>query len=196
MQRRVGRSAAALAPCPDENQRTACRAGLLVHESPLWPVAAPPLGRINRAIPVTFVAFDLLPVNGHDVCCNPWADSRALLEELWQERPCAPLADVFDDGPPCSRRSSSPDLRGSSPATQWRVPARLPRLDKDQEPVYWRRNAAVARTVPGGRCKLKGAGDAPFNPPRRKSNPSRTGPLRGLQGTLGTRRSLYPAQLL
>ena len=52
----------------------------------------------NRAIPVTFIAFDVLRVDGHDVCCNPWADRRALLEELWQERPSARLADVFDDG--------------------------------------------------------------------------------------------------
>ena len=37
-------------------------------------------------------------MSGHDVCCNPWADRCGLLEELWQERPSARLADVFDDG--------------------------------------------------------------------------------------------------
>ena len=66
--------------------------------APHWPLVCERVLHGNRAIPVTFVAFDVLRVNGHDVCCNPWADRRALLEELWQERTCARLADVFDDG--------------------------------------------------------------------------------------------------
>ena len=52
----------------------------------------------NRAIPVIFVAFDVLRVDGHDVMCNPWSQRRALLEELGVERSCIRLSGVFDDG--------------------------------------------------------------------------------------------------
>ena len=52
----------------------------------------------NRSIPVTFVAFDVLRIDGHDVMCNPWAERRALLEQLGLQRSCVRLSDVFDDG--------------------------------------------------------------------------------------------------
>jgi bifunctional non-homologous end joining protein LigD len=52
----------------------------------------------HTAVPVTFVAFDLLRVDGHDVTCNPWGQRRTLLEGIWRECGCARLADVFDDG--------------------------------------------------------------------------------------------------
>jgi len=52
----------------------------------------------NTSIPITFVAFDLLRVDGHDVTCKPWTERRTLLEGIWSERRCARLADVFDDG--------------------------------------------------------------------------------------------------
>lgn len=40
----------------------------------------------TRSIGVTFVAFDVLRVDGHDVMCNPWSERRALLEEPGVER--------------------------------------------------------------------------------------------------------------
>ena len=52
----------------------------------------------NTAIPLTFVAFDLLRVDGHNLTCNPWSQRRTLLEGVWVDRQCARLADVFDDG--------------------------------------------------------------------------------------------------
>ena len=52
----------------------------------------------NSAIPVTFVAFDVLCVDGHDVTRNPWNQRQALLEDIWVQSGCARLADVFDDG--------------------------------------------------------------------------------------------------
>ena len=75
--------------------------------APHWPLVCERVLHGNRTIPVTFVAFDLLRVNGHDVSCNPWADRRALLEELWQDRPCARLA----DGRPARRDKQSAALR-------------------------------------------------------------------------------------
>ena len=47
---------------------------------------------------MTFVAFDVLRVDGQNVMCNPWTERRALLEELAVERSCVRLSDVFDDG--------------------------------------------------------------------------------------------------
>ena len=53
----------------------------------------------NTAIPLAFVAFDLLRVDGHNLTCNPWSQRRTLLEGVWVDRQCVRLADVFDDGP-------------------------------------------------------------------------------------------------
>jgi bifunctional non-homologous end joining protein LigD len=66
--------------------------------APHWPLVCERMLHGNHSIPIVFVAFDLLRVNGHDITCNPWQDRRALLEELWVERDCARLSDVFDEG--------------------------------------------------------------------------------------------------
>ena len=66
--------------------------------APHWPLVVERVLHGNSAVSITFVAFDLLRVNGHDVICNPWSQRRALLEKIWVERRCARLADVFDDG--------------------------------------------------------------------------------------------------
>ena len=50
----------------------------------------------NRSIQVTFVAFDVLRVDGNDLMGNTWAARRALLEELGVERRCVRLSDVFE----------------------------------------------------------------------------------------------------
>jgi ATP-dependent DNA ligase len=39
--------------------------------APHWPLVVERVLHGNAAIPVTFVAFDLLRVDGHDVTCNP-----------------------------------------------------------------------------------------------------------------------------
>jgi hypothetical protein len=66
--------------------------------APHWPLVVERVLRGNTAVPITFVAFDLLAVDGDDVMQNPWEQRRALLEALWVECPVARLADVFDDG--------------------------------------------------------------------------------------------------
>jgi len=69
------------------------------HGGPHWPLLCERVLHENRAIPVTFVAFDVLRVDGHDVMCNPWSERRPLLEQLGVERSSVRLAEVFDDGP-------------------------------------------------------------------------------------------------
>ena len=66
--------------------------------APHWPLLCERVLHGNRSIPVTFVAFDVLRVDGQNVMCNPWTERRALLEELAVERSCVRLSDVFDDG--------------------------------------------------------------------------------------------------
>jgi bifunctional non-homologous end joining protein LigD len=67
--------------------------------APHWPLLCERVLHGNRSIAVTFVAFDVLRVDGHDVMCNPWSKRRALLEDLGIEGSCVRLAEVFDDGP-------------------------------------------------------------------------------------------------
>ena len=45
--------------------------------APHWPLVCERVLHGNRKIAVTYVAFDVLRVDGHDVSCNPWADRRA-----------------------------------------------------------------------------------------------------------------------
>jgi hypothetical protein len=66
--------------------------------APHWPLLVERVLHGKTAIRLTFVAFDLLRVDGHDVSCNPWSQRRTLLEGIWVERHCARLADVYDDG--------------------------------------------------------------------------------------------------
>ena len=66
--------------------------------APHWPLVVERVLHGNTAIPITFVAFDLLRVDGHDVTVNPWSQRRTLLEGIWRDCGCARLADVFQDG--------------------------------------------------------------------------------------------------
>jgi bifunctional non-homologous end joining protein LigD len=119
--------------------------------APHWPLVVERVLHGNAAIPVTFVAFDLLRVDGHDVTCNPWSQRRALLEDIWVERRCARLVDVFDDGYAlfdavvahglegivAKRRSGiyRPGYRG------W---------TKIKNPSYWRRESEIAHMQRSG----------------------------------------------
>jgi bifunctional non-homologous end joining protein LigD len=48
--------------------------------APHWPLLYERVLHGNRSLPVTFVAFDVLRVDGHDVMVNPWEQRRGLLE--------------------------------------------------------------------------------------------------------------------
>jgi bifunctional non-homologous end joining protein LigD len=101
--------------------------------APHWPLLCERVLHGNRAIPITFVAFDLLRVDGHDVTCNPWSQRRALLEGIWVERRYVQLADVFDDGHVLFDAVVEHGLEGIV-AKRWNgLYRRLPGMDEDQE---------------------------------------------------------------
>lgn len=54
--------------------------------------------RRARSVPVAFVAFDLLSLDGHDLTVSPWTERRELLEELLVPGPGVRLSARFDDG--------------------------------------------------------------------------------------------------
>ena len=110
--------------------------------APHWPLLCERALHGNHAIPVTFVAFDVLRVDGHDVMCNSWATRRALLEELDLERWCVRLSEVFDDGHALFEAVSEHGLEGvvakRRPAT-YRPGYRG--WVKVKNPAYWRRES-------------------------------------------------------
>ena len=93
--------------------------------APHWPLVVERVLHGNTAIPLTFVAFDLLRVDGHNLTCNPWSQRRTLLEGIWVDRQCARLADVFDDGEALFDAVVSYGWRGSSPSA---APASIARV--------------------------------------------------------------------
>jgi bifunctional non-homologous end joining protein LigD len=52
----------------------------------------------DDSIPVVYVAFDVLRVDGHDLTCNAWSARRAFLEALELPAPVCLVPDAFDDG--------------------------------------------------------------------------------------------------
>ncbi len=69
-------------------------------------------GQLAAKIPVTYMIFDLLRVDGTDLCALPYVQRRAALEELdlGGERWLVPP--VFDDGPATEAASREYDLEG------------------------------------------------------------------------------------
>jgi ATP dependent DNA ligase domain len=101
--------------------------------APHWPLVVERVLRGNTAVPITFLAFDLLAVDGDDVMQNPWEQRRALLEALWVECPVARLADVFDDGKVLFDAVVKHGVEGMVAKRQRDLPAGMPRVDEDQE---------------------------------------------------------------
>ena len=66
--------------------------------APDWPLLCGRMLHGNPSLPVTFVAFDVLRVESHDLTRSRWEQRRAVLEELWEPVGCTRLSDVFDDG--------------------------------------------------------------------------------------------------
>ena len=98
----------------------------------------------NTAIPLAFVAFDLLRVDGHNLTCNPWSQRRTLLEGVWVDRQCVRLADVFDDGQALFEAVVSYGLEGIVAKRR----AGLSRSGyrgwtKVKNPSYWRRESEI-----------------------------------------------------
>jgi bifunctional non-homologous end joining protein LigD len=113
--------------------------------APHWPLLCERVLHGNRSIPVTFVAFDALRVDGHDVMCNPWSERRELLEELGVERECVRLSDVFDDGEVLFEAVVEHGLEGV--VAKRRTAAYRPGYrgwTKIKNPSYWRRESEIA----------------------------------------------------
>jgi bifunctional non-homologous end joining protein LigD len=113
--------------------------------APHWPLVVERVLRGNTAVPITFVAFDLLAVDGDDVMQNPWEQRRALLEALWVECPVARLADVFDDGKVLFDAVVKHGVEGMVAKRRngiYRPGCRG--WTKIKNPTYWRRESEIA----------------------------------------------------
>lgn len=112
--------------------------------APHWPLVVERVLHGNTAIPITFVAFDPLRVDSHDVTCNLWSQRRALLEGISVERRCARLADVFDDGHAVFEPVVEHGLEGivaKRRAGIYRPGCRG--RTKIKNPGYWRRDSEI-----------------------------------------------------
>ena len=120
--------------------------------APDWPLLCGRMLHGNPAIAVTFVAFDVLRVDGHDLTRSRWEQRRALLEELWEPAACAQISDVFDDGHVLFQAVCQHGLEGIVAKRRnglYRAAHRG--WIKVKNPNYWRREAelaAVTRSLP------------------------------------------------
>ena len=99
----------------------------------------------NTSVAVTFVAFDVLRVDGHDLTRSRWEQRRAVLEELDLETRCSRLADVFDDGQVLFDAVCEHGLEGIVAKRRNGLyrPAHRGWV-KVKNPDYWRREAELA----------------------------------------------------
>jgi bifunctional non-homologous end joining protein LigD len=111
--------------------------------APHWPLLCERVLHGNRSIPLTFVAFDLLAVDGHNVIVNPWEQRRAL-EGVWVDCPVARLADVFDDGQVLFEAVVAHDVEGVVAKRRDGIYRSGYRgWTKVKNPTYWRRKSEI-----------------------------------------------------
>jgi bifunctional non-homologous end joining protein LigD len=67
---------------------------------------------LARAVPVTFLPFDILRLYGVDLCDRTYAERRATLERLGLDGPAWTVPPAFDDGPATSAASIEQGLEG------------------------------------------------------------------------------------
>jgi bifunctional non-homologous end joining protein LigD len=63
-------------------------------------------------IPLTFLAFDVLSVDGRGITHEPYSERRRLLEILELEGPCWRVPEAVDDGPGLWEAVSEQELEG------------------------------------------------------------------------------------
>ena len=119
--------------------------------APDWPLLCGRMLHGNPSIPVTFVAFDVLRVDGHDLTRSRWEQRRSVLEELDLETRCSRVAEVFDDGQVLFEAVCEHGLEGIVAKRRNGLyrPAHRGWV-KVKNPHYWRREselAAVTRSV-------------------------------------------------
>ena len=65
---------------------------------PYFPLVCRRVLNRDASVPITFVLFDLLRLDGTDLADRPYAERRSLLESLDLEGPWWKTGDTFDDG--------------------------------------------------------------------------------------------------
>ena len=63
-------------------------------------------------VPVTYVVFDLLHLDGNDLTSMPWADRRRLLDQVLDAGPAWRASPVHDDGPELLQAATDRGLEG------------------------------------------------------------------------------------
>ena len=63
-------------------------------------------------VPVAYVVFDLLHLDGHDLCDLPLADRRRLLDQVLEPGPRWRVSPLHDDGPALLEAATGPRARG------------------------------------------------------------------------------------
>jgi bifunctional non-homologous end joining protein LigD len=113
--------------------------------APDWPLLCGRMLHGNPSVAVTFIAFDVLRVDGHDLTRSRWDQRRAVLEELGVETRCSRLADVFDDGQVLFNAVCEHGLEGIVAKRRDGLyrPAHRGWV-KVKNPDYWRREAELA----------------------------------------------------
>ena len=79
---------------------------------PSFPLVGLRVLHSRTGIPVTLVVFDVMRVDGADAMCLPYAERRALLEELDLDGPAWRTPQAFDDGEALLDATSAHGLEG------------------------------------------------------------------------------------
>src|SRR5689334_18217343 len=80
--------------------------------APDFPLVCERMLMRRRHIPVVFVIFDVLSLDGHSLISEPYRERRRQLEALNLNSPYWRTPETFDDGEALSRLCASVTLRG------------------------------------------------------------------------------------
>jgi hypothetical protein len=89
-------------------------------------------------IPLTYMVFDVLGVDGDGVASRSYSERRRILEELRVDGPSSRTPETFDDGESLWKAVCEHELEGVV-AKPLRQPLRIgrARLDQDENRAYW-----------------------------------------------------------
>jgi bifunctional non-homologous end joining protein LigD len=114
-------------------------------KKPHFPLVCRRILNDDRSVPLTYVIFDLLRLDGTDLTVRPYSERRSLLEGLDVNGPCWRTTDVFDDGEALFAGVCALGLEGivaKKRTSLYRAGERG--WIKLKNPNYWRRDA-IAR---------------------------------------------------
>jgi bifunctional non-homologous end joining protein LigD len=127
----------------------------------------------DLSLPVTFVAFDLLRVDGTDVMQRPFAERRAVLEEVVVSGPGWALSETFEDGQALYAAVCDHGLEGVvAKRRSSRYGSGERGWIKLKNPNYWRREleiAAIQGSASAAFARMSQAGRA--NSVQRRESP-------------------------